>query len=141
MQTSQDFQISQWEQAHESRKLTERVRWFFILFICLLMLLGLGSLGHAYTLDTWADCIKITEGPIYPYGIKQYGHISPFKARIICKRTIWHKWQDYRKTTLKTPTLIDFLGYLADRYCPYSVDPQGNLNWKHNLPIILREEL
>lgn len=27
----------------------------------------------------------------------------------------------------------DFINFLADRYCPASVDPEGNKNWKRNV--------
>ena len=119
--------------------LTKKI--LFTLGITGLVILGSCSLVHAYTVDQWANAIKKQEGNRWPYGIKQFGHISPFKARIICKRTIWYKWQNYSKLPQQTRQTIDFVDYLADRYCPYSVDPQGNLNWKHNLPIILREGL
>ena len=113
-------------------------------FICLLMLLGItwfAGCAQAATLDRWADNIRITEGinSIYPYGIKikdnmgGFKHYSPFKARIICKRTIWHKWQNYCKLPLKTRQTIDFICYLGNIYCPFIDDPAGNIRWKRNM--------
>ena len=90
------------------------------------------------TLDTWADNIRITEGihSIYPYGIKikdnkgEFKRFSPLEARIICKRTVWHKWRNYSKLPMKTRQAEDFITYLANIYCPKSDDPIGNLRWK-----------
>ena len=59
------FLVEQWELAERVKKFKENVRWFFVLFICLLMLLGVtwfAGCAQAATLDQWADNIRITEG-------------------------------------------------------------------------------
>ena len=138
------FLVEQWEAEAREKDRKEAVRWFFVLFICLLMLLGVtwfSGCAQAATLDRWSDNIRITEGinSIYPYGIKikdnmgGFKHYSPFKARIICKRTIWHKWQNYCKLPLKTRQTIDFICYLGNIYCPFIDDPAGNIRWKRNM--------
>ena len=33
----------------------------------------------------------------------------------------------------------DFIEFLADRYCPPSVDPEGNRNWKKNVKFYVRK--
>jgi hypothetical protein len=111
-----------------------------IIIVALLVLFMAMIQGCAYsaTLDQWADNIRITEGihSNFPYGIKikdnmgKLRHYSPFKARIICKRTIWHKWRNYCKLPLKTRQTIDFIQYLGDIYCPYIDDRAGNIRWK-----------
>lgn len=94
-----------------------------------------------YSLDQWADAIRITEGvhSKYPYGIKSIHARNASEARTICKRTIWHKWQNYCALPTKIRLEQPFLGYLGNRYCPPSVDPVGNRRWKVNMNRILKE--
>ena len=132
------FLVEQWEAEAREKDRKEAVRWFFVLFICLLMLLGVtwfAGCAQAATLDRWSDNIRITEGinSNYPYGIILYGHISPFKARIICKRTVTHTFKDFVAQGHSPNDLKGFVEMLANRYCPYSVDPKGNVNWKRNM--------
>ena len=102
--------------------------------VIIVMLIGLLLMfcgcSYAYTLDQWADSIKTQEGQAWPYGIKQYGHISQFKARIICQRTVLHAWHDFNGNR---HDLRAFVGFLADRYCPIKCDYIGNRNWKRNV--------
>ena len=64
-----------------------------------------------------------------PYGILSVPVKDKQEARQVCINTIrnnikrWHN-----KGT--NGCYIDFLG---DKYCPPSVDPQGNKNWKRNV--------
>ena len=131
--SNEDFQVNQWEKEHEAHKLGERVRWFFILFICLLMLCGPCALGHAYSFDELVTAIgKAENSKTHPYGVMiKYRFTSPKQA---CLNTIKHQHGLWLKSGQKQP----FLEYLADKYCPYSVDPIGNLRWKHNMTILLR---
>jgi len=119
---------------------TGQAKWTAI-WVALVLVLCFAIPAHSYTVDQYANAIKRQEGSRWPYGIKEFGHISSFKARIICKRTIRHKWQNYSILPLKDRQAIDFVDYLADRYCPKSVDPIGNINWKRNIPILLKKEL
>lgn len=86
-----------------------------------------------------ADAIYIIEGgekTKYPYGIKSIDTGgNKEKARRICLNTIrnqYIRWQQYGKTN-------DYLDSLADRYCPPSVDKQGNINWKKNIRAVLNK--
>ena len=62
----------------------------------------------------------------WPYGIKSIKTNNPKR---ICENTVrnhYIRWQQWGKTN-------SFLISLADRYCPQSVDRQGNTNWKKNI--------
>jgi len=89
----------------------------------------------AYTVDEYANNIRITEGihSHYPYGIKSVHAKNAKEARIICKRTIWHTWLRYCKQGGNARDSKGFIYYMADIYCPYSVDPIGNMRWKNNM--------
>lgn len=103
------------------------------LMFALLVLLIFCVDARSATLDQWADAIRITEGvnSHYPYGIKS---VKTHNPRQVCKNTVMHAWRDYRgnKTDLHA-----FVVFLADRYCPLSVDPIGNRNWIHNMESIM----
>ena len=129
------FLVEQWELAERVKKFKENVRWFFVLFICLLMLLGVtwfAGCAQAATLDQWAGNIRITEGinSKNAYGIKSIHYNTPLQARKICKRTILHAWHDFKGNK---HDLRAFVGFLADRYCPKSCDYAGNVNWKKGI--------
>lgn len=64
-----------------------------------------------------------------PYGILSMKVSSPAMARRICLNTIANS----RNRWLKSGRPGDELDFLADRYCPASVDPKGNRNWKVNI--------
>ena len=100
----------------------------------LLILCATSSAAQAYTAYQLADSIFIAEGgakTAHPYGIMQtYRNTTPRQA---CINTIKHR--------LGTNTLDDkFVLRLADTYCPPSVDPIGNRNWKHNVIKILHSK-
>ncbi len=62
----------------------------------------------------------------YPYGIMSVKTTDP---RGVCLNTVRNthiRWINAGKKG-------DFLDYLANRYCPASVDPTGNRNWKKNI--------
>lgn len=80
-----------------------------------------------------ADAIYIIEGgkkTKYPYGIKSINtRGNSIKARRICINTI----QNTHCRWLKENKPISFLDYLAQRYCPISVDADGHKRWKTNI--------
>ncbi len=82
-----------------------------------------------------ADAIfKVENSHSYPYGIKSINtHGNPAIAREICITTVKNnfiRWQ-------KSGSPGDYLDFLADRYCPPSVDKIGNRNWKINIHKLL----
>lgn len=104
----------------------------------LLLLLSATPLCAA-TLDVnrVADAIYRAEGGARakePYGILAVHVHNAAEARRVCIRTIRHAWRDYQLS----PQKQTFIYFLADRYCPPSVDPIGNRNWKHNVTLLCR---
>ncbi len=66
----------------------------------------------------------------YPFGIKSINTGGDIvKAERICRKTVENNWIRYQKSN----KLNSFLDFLADRYCPPSADPRGNINWKRNI--------
>jgi len=45
----------------------------------------------------------------------------------------------FNLTTENTESTEEFINYLADRYCPGSVDRRGNENFKRNVKIVARD--
>lgn len=83
-----------------------------------------------------ANAIYTLEGGAktrYPYGIKSLRTRNP---RQVCINTIEHAWRDFHGQGTKLRR--DFLYFLADRYCPPSVDRVGNKRWKKNITKILK---
>lgn len=80
-----------------------------------------------------ANAIYIIEGgkkTKYPYGVKSVATKgNKAKARKICINTI----RNTHKRWIADNKPIDFLDYLANRYCPPSVDSIGNARWKVNI--------
>lgn len=79
-----------------------------------------------------ADCIYRSEGGAKaraPYGILSVKVSSTAEARRVCMNTIrnnWRRWEAAGRPGL-------YVNFLADKYCPPSVDPVGNRNWKANV--------
>ena len=102
------------------------------LFVVLTMSYGLFASGSIDT-ERIADAIYVIEGgkkTKYPYGVKSVntrGNRS--KARIVCINTIVNT----HKRWIADNKPIHFLDYLANRYCPPSVDRVGNARWKKNI--------
>lgn len=95
------------------------------LFIC--------SLAHAEPdYNALVDAIKLTEGVPY-YGVKSVHWESYAEARQIAKRTAKHAWRDYKALQGNFATKKGYIEFLANRYCPPSVDYHGNINWKRNM--------
>lgn len=80
-----------------------------------------------------ANAIYFVEGAgktRHPYGIKSINTRGNANvARKICITTI----QNTHNRWLAENKPIPFLDYLANRYCPMTVDPAGNKNWKRNI--------
>ena len=97
-----------------------------------LLFLMLGGSVMAATDDEIANAIYKLEGGARakaPYGILSVKVSSPAMARRICLNTI----KNSRKRWLAAGRPGDELDFLADRYCPPSVDPKWNLRWKVNI--------
>ena len=105
--------------------------WALIIAGVLVFIALFSGCAYSYSLDTWADCIRKTEGNPN-YGILS---IKTHNYRLACKQTVWANWKRYRGNR---SDLKGFIEFLANRYCPYSVDPIGNRNWKHNMIVLLR---
>src|SRR3990167_7113488 len=65
----------------------------------------------------------------YPYGIKSVRCTTEASCRKVTVNTVRNNFKRWEKAG--NPGL--FLHFLADRYCPPSVDPIGNRNWKVNV--------
>lgn len=66
----------------------------------------------------------------YPFGIKSINTGGDYiKAKKICENTVKNNYIRWQKAGSKG----NYLDFLADRYCPPSADPQGNINWKKNI--------
>lgn len=79
-----------------------------------------------------ANAIRKTEG-VWTYGIKTITVTNEAHARRICLNTIRNnrvRWQ-------RSGSSGSFIEFLADRYCPKSVDLVGNANWKRNMNFFL----
>ena len=86
----------------------------------------------AATDDQIADAIYRLEGGARakaPYGILSVKVRDAQHARKICMNTI----RNSRARWLKAGKPGNELDFLADRYCPPSVDKVGNKNWKSNI--------
>lgn len=68
-----------------------------------------------------------------PYGILSVRVRNEKEARRVCLNTIRNNWQRWKKAG-QPGQFIDFLG---NRYCPPSIDPIGNRNWRRNVKYFL----
>ena len=102
----------------------------------LLLLLAL----FVWTDSKIADAIYMAEGgkkARVPYGILSVKVKDEADARRICLNTIKNNRKRYKEYGYKTHD--NYLDFLADRYCPPSVDPIGNRNWKKNVRYFLNK--
>jgi hypothetical protein len=79
-----------------------------------------------------ADAIYRVEGGAKakaPYGILSVKVANAAEARKVCLNTI----RNNHTRWIRAGKPGKFLDFLADRYCPKSVDPIGNRNWKKNV--------
>ena len=77
-----------------------------------------------------AKAIYISEGGTHsksPYGILGVPCHGISDGRMICLRTIRHAERGFVGGDQ------EFIAHLANIYCPPSVDPAGNRNWRHNV--------
>jgi hypothetical protein len=85
-----------------------------------------------------ADAIYKAEGGAkakVAYGILSVRVKNEAEARQVCLRTI----RNNRARWIKAGRPGEYINFLADRYCPPSVDKIGNINWKHNVKYFLRK--
>ena len=88
---------------------------------------------QAYTLDQWANAIRITEGNPN-YGILS---VKTHNPRQICKNTVRNTFKRFVARGGNPSDLKGYITFLANRYCPKSVDPVGNRNWIRNMEVLL----
>lgn len=82
-----------------------------------------------------ADAIFRQEGSnktAYPYGVKSIKPKNKADARRIAINTARNTYQ--RWDAAGQPG--DYIDFLASRYVPAKSDPQGNINWRMNVPKI-----
>ena len=102
--------------------------------LIILILLSLSWTSMAWAEPDYnklADAIKKVEG-VPSYGIKSVPWKDYAEARRICINTCKNTY----KRWIKAGKPGDYLDFLADRYCPVSVDRQGNVNWKKNIRLL-----
>ena len=97
------------------------------------LLCSVRLVGNNIDVNKLADAIYVIEGgnkTKYPYGIVSIDTKgNRAKARKICINTI----QNTYKRWIAANKPIDFLDYLANRYCPPNIDKLGNQRWKVNI--------
>lgn len=70
---------------------------------------------------------------------KPYGVLSvPCNTKQECRKIAFNTVRNNHRRWLRAGRPGEFLNFLADRYCPPSVDKQGNINWKRNIKSILQ---
>jgi hypothetical protein len=92
---------------------------------------GAKELPVAYV-SKLADAIYRAEGGTKarkPYGVLSVKVADHGEARRVCVTTIRNTHARWVAAGSRGP----FIDYLANRYCPPSVDPRGNVNWKKNV--------
>ena len=102
--------------------------------LCLALLLALPA--SALDAERIADAIWRVEGghrARVPYGILSVKVKDAAEARRVCLNTI----RNNHRRWIAAGRPGEYLDFLADRYCPPSVDPVGNRNWKHNIKSLL----
>jgi hypothetical protein len=108
------------------------------------LLIGLVLLVNSAVAQTTEQVNRIVNAIYYveggpkakvPYGILSVRVKNKEDARKICFNTVKNNIARWQKQTQEK----DFLVFLANRYCPPSVDPKGNANWKKNIKAILQK--
>lgn len=97
-----------------------------------LLIAGSAVASEAIDAEKIADAIYRVEGGSkarVPYGILSIPVRDEAHARRICLNTI----RNNHRRWIKAGRPGAYLDFLADRYCPPSVDPKGNKNWKKNI--------
>lgn len=98
------------------------------IMFALMLFIGQGVAYAEPDYNALADAIKKVEGVPY-YGIKGVPWKDYAEARRICVNTCRNNY----KRWIKAGKHGSYLDFLADRYCPPSVDLVGNRNWKRNI--------
>ena len=110
-----------------------------LLVICILITFKANAALQEVSVNKIADAIYTIEGgnkTKYPYGVKSVKtHGNKNKARNICIRTI----QNTHNRWLQENKPINFLDYLANRYCPVQSDSSGNHFWRTNIRKFVKE--
>lgn len=87
--------------------------------------------------EKMADAIYWIEGGArarVPYGVFSVKVSGAGEARRVCLRSIANNWTRWEKAGQPG----EFIHFMADRWCPPSVDPVGNRNWKKNVQALLK---
>ena len=87
-----------------------------------------------------ADAIYRAEGGSkarVPYGILSVRVANEAEARRVCERSIVNNYTRWQKAGKPG----EFISFMADRWCPASADPCGNVNWKNNVRKIYGKEV
>ena len=85
-----------------------------------------------------ADAIYRAEGGARarkPYGVLSVRVSDHAEARRVCVATI----RNTHARWVASGARGTFISALANRYCPPSADPRGNVNWKRNVAAIMGE--
>lgn len=101
-------------------------------FLAIAYILTLRLFAFGVDAERMADAIYKAEGgrkARVPYGILSLKVRDAAHARQVCIRTILNN--ERRWIAAGRPG--EYIDFLADRYCPPSVDPVGNRNWKRNI--------
>ena len=118
-----------------------------LILSCIGLLLNLCALGHAYTLDEWADSIYKAECGTgtkptctYLYGIRSVKYKDEAEARRICINTIRNTLIKYRATRCQEGQ--SDIDCLSNRYCPIGSDTDNGTckYWKKNVLSFLNKE-
>jgi len=107
----------------------------------LISLLAFSAHAKSLDADKIANAIYRAEGGAhtrFPYGVMSVKAANANEARHICILTIQNNWQRWQAAGGHTRACGDFIDFLADHYCPPSVDPVGNANWKRNVKFFLK---
>lgn len=102
-----------------------------------LLLLIFATQCLALDAERLADAIYKAEGgdkAKAPYGILSVKVSGKDEARRVCLNTIRNNLKRWEKAGRPG----DYIDFLADKYCPQSVDPIGNKNWKRNVKALMK---
>ena len=92
---------------------------------------------HPAYAEKIADAIYRVEGGArarVPYGVLSVKVDGAGEARRVCLRSIANNWARWEQAGQPD----DFIHFMADRWCPPSVDPVGNRNWKKNMKALIK---
>lgn len=70
----------------------------------------------------------------FPFGVKSVRCEGYSECRRVCANTVRNNWRRWNEADRPG----EFLDFLGNRYCPATVDPVGNKNWKKNIKRMVR---